>query len=257
MTDADRGTLELALADLAGWVDFPPTPRLAAEVAGELRARGPRRAAGLFRRPLRRAFVLGLAAAVLLAGAAAALGLGLGGVLIRFGQPTLSPLPSDLAGLTRLGAVVSLDEARERAAFRIVVPRLSALGEPDQVRFGTPPPGGQVALVYGERPGYPTNPSSGVGLIVTQFAARPAVGTFEKMIDSGADVESVEVRGRRGYWIGGGEHFFAYLDADGRRVETTLRLVADTLLWEEGGVTYRIEGAPTLEAALEVATSLE
>jgi hypothetical protein len=32
--------------------------------------------------------------------------------------------------------------------------------------------------------------------------------------------------------------------------------VSSALLWEEKGVTYRVEGAPSLEAALEVAGSL-
>ena len=41
------------------------------------------------------------------------------------------------------------------------------------------------------------------------------------------------------------------------RVESTLRLASDTLIWEEGGVTHRVEGAPSLADAVRVAESLE
>ena len=37
---------------------------------------------------------------------------------------------------------------------------------------------------------------------------------------------------------------------------TAVRRAGDVLLWEEGGVTYRIEGAPSLDEALAVAGSL-
>jgi hypothetical protein len=59
------------------------------------------------------------------------------------------------------------------------------------------------------------------------------------------------------WWIAGGEHFFFYRDAQGNVVDTTLRLAGDTLIWEEGGVTHRVEGAPSLAAAIRVAESLE
>jgi hypothetical protein len=39
-------------------------------------------------------------------------------------------------------------------------------------------------------------------------------------------------------------------------VDETLRLVGDTLVWEASGLTLRVEGAPSLEAALRVAASL-
>ena len=59
------------------------------------------------------------------------------------------------------------------------------------------------------------------------------------------------------WWIAGGDHFFFYRDAQGNVVDTTLRLADNTLIWEEAGVTHRVEGAPSLAAAIRVAESLE
>jgi hypothetical protein len=76
------------------------------------------------------------------------------------------------------------------------------------------------------------------------------------MLNSGARVESVSVNGGPGYWIEGGEHFFFYRDADAEVVQDTLRLVGTALVWEQDGLTLRIEGASSLRDALRIAESL-
>ena len=43
---------------------------------------------------------------------------------------------------------------------------------------------------------------------------------------------------------------------DGEFIDDSRRLVGDTLAWERDGVLYRIEGAITLERALEIAASM-
>jgi hypothetical protein len=106
------------------------------------------------------------------------------------------------------------------------------------------PTGGTVTLVWGE-------------LVVTQFSADIGPETFEKMVTAGTRVEPVSVNGQAGWWVEGGTHAFFYRDEDGKFVDTTLRLVTSALIWEEGGLALRVEGAPSLEAALRVAVSLE
>jgi hypothetical protein len=69
-------------------------------------------------------------------------------------------------------------------------------------------------------------------------------------------VEEVSVGGRPGFWITGSPHQFGYLDRTGAFLVETLRLAGNTLLWDSGGVVYRVEGAPTRGAALRVAASL-
>lgn len=241
--------LERRVTELRDAIAFPPTPAIAPVVVERLRARQPGP-----RWRIAPALVFGVAAALLVAGIVAA-GLLIGGVrILPVGSPSL--LPEAVVGERGLGSQVSLDEARARAAFEIAIPRLDSLGEPDRVYFADPPAGGQVALVYGARPGYPADPETAIGVVVMEFRSTIAEGTFDKLVAEGVRVEFVEIEGATAAWIAGGDHFFAYRDANGRLVEGRLRLVGDTLLWERDGITYRVEGAPSLEAALAIAESL-
>jgi hypothetical protein len=254
----DDGALGQALADLGASLQFPPTPALATAVGvairsqptGQLRWRP-------FGRPLRRALALGIAAALLLAGLAAAIGFALGGLRITFGGPTPGPtLPNEVVNERAFGDRVALDQLGDRLAFRPLAPTLPALGKPDHAYVAEPPSGGALALIWGDRPGLPADPDSHIGIVITEFRADIGPETFEKMLNSGVRVESTTVSGAPGYWIEGGEHFYFYRDADGRRVEETLRLVGSALVWEQGRLTLRIEGAPSLDDALRIAESL-
>ncbi len=256
MRQSFDASLEARLADLEGAVEFPPTPPLAALVGAAIREQARQGRPAWWWAPLRRGLVLGLLAAVLLVSAAAALGIALGGLRLTFGGPTPGPLPSGMAAERALGDEVTLDGARSAAGFMIRVPALEELGQPDGVFLREPPEGAQVSLVYGDRPGLPAGPD-GVGVVVTQFRADIGPDSFEKAIQTGTRVEPVEVNGQPGYWIAGGEHYFFYRDADGQVVESTLRLVGDALIWEQDGVTLRIEGAGSLDDALPIAQSLE
>jgi len=252
MADRRLLTLEERLHDLGAAVAFPATPPLAALVADRLRQPSRRPWLG---RPVSRALVLALLATVLLVGIAAAIGIALGGLRVVFG-PAPSPLPSMLAG-PGLGEPTTLAEARDTVTFSLRVPGLPGLGDPDLVYLADPPTGGAVTFLYRERDGFPADPSTNVGLIVTQFRADIGPEVFEKLVNSGVRVTATHVGDRDAWWIAGGEHFFFYRDAQGNVVDTTLRLAGDTLIWEEGGVTHRVEGAPSLADAIRVADSLE
>lgn len=248
-----RLPLEARLEDLSAAVDWPATPDLASAVGADLQVllrRGP------WWRSAPRAMALGLLAAILLATAALAAGIALGGLRITFGEPPVSAAPS-LARDRALGSIVTLAQARELAGFVPRVPALDELGAPDRVYFDEPPSGGQVGLAWGERRGYPAQDAGGIGLVVTQFRADIGPETFEKSLLTGTSVQEVRVGGRAGYWLAGGEHFIYYLDDRGEPVETTLRVVGNALIWEDGGLTIRVEGAPSLAAALRVAESME
>jgi hypothetical protein len=253
MRDERDVMVEARLADLAATIDFPATPDLVTLVAERLGR--PRRLIGL-QRPLSRGMALALAATVLLAGVAAAFGIGLGGLRLVFGPASFSPLPSMAVG-PGLGLPTSLDAARNQVTFALRVPQLPNLAEPDRVYLADPPAGGAVTLLYGERAGFPADPDSGIGLIVTQFRADIGPDIFEKLIDSGVHVLPARVHDLPAWWVEGGDHFFFYRDAEGHVVDLTLRLASATLIWEEGGVTYRVEGAPSLAEAMLVAESLD
>ncbi len=253
MPDQPRPALDDRLADLAAAVVFPATPPLAALVGERLR-RAPHRAG--FGRPMSRGLALAVAATLLLVGVAAAVGIALGGLRLVFGPASFSPLPSLVAG-PGLGERTSLAEAREGITFTLRLPSLAELGDPDLVYLAEPPDGGAVTLLYGARAGFPADAETGVSLIVTQFRADIGPEIFEKLIDSGVTVTATHVKGLPAWWVAGGDHYFFYRDATGRVVDTTLRLAGPALIWEEAGVTHRVEGAPSLAEALQVAESLE
>lgn len=252
MTDHLQPRLEDRLLDLGGAIAFPATPPLSALVADRLSQ--PSRRIGLGR-PVSRAFALAVAATVLLVGLAAAIGFGLGGLRLVFG-PAPSPLPS-IAVSPGLGQPTTLAEAREAITFSLRVPGLPGLGDPDLVYLAEPPEGGAVTLLYRERDGFPADPATNIGLIVTQFRADIGPEAFEKLINSGVRVTATNVNGVAAWWVAGGDHFFFYRDEQGNVVNSTLRLAGDTLIWEELGVTQRVEGAPSLADAIRVAESLE
>jgi hypothetical protein len=242
--------LERELRALGSAIDFPPTPNLAAAV--RLRLRAPRERTF----PAWRVLALAVAALALVAGGVLAVPsartavlewLGLRGVSIeRVPESRRVPPGGELA----LGHEVTLAEARELAGFRVHVPRGAGVGEPDAVYFSSAyVSGGYVSFVYGS--------SEDVRLLVTQFRARIDEGLVQKLIAPGTTVERTSVRGAStGFWIEGAPHEIFYVDGDGAVVPDTARLAENTLLWQLGAVTYRLEGAETLQEAVRIARSM-
>lgn len=79
---------------------------------------------------------------------------------------------------------------------------------------------------------------------------------FKKLTSQKTIVERVEVNGAEGYWLTGEPHVFYYQVNEAAVAEESIRLVENVLLWEQDGVTLRIETAGTLDQALEIAASL-
>lgn len=65
-------------------------------------------------------------------------------------------------------------------------------------------------------------------------------------------LEMTDVNGRQAFWLNG-PHFFTLQNND---VEEWLFVEGSVLIWWDGAVTYRLEGADTLAEALRVAESL-
>ncbi len=263
--------LEARLADLAAHLAFPPTPDLAGAVGSRLRTPvlRPRRVP----RSLARSLLLAAALALLVGGGALAVRFGLDLLSITFGPiPSPAPAPSATApgasavpgGATpgplgsglRLGQPLGLEEARTAAAFEVLVP--AVLGPPDVVYIGGAALRGQVAFIYGPRQDLPASGLlDGAGMLMTQNRGETDEGLAQKLLDTGqATVEPVDVNGAAGLWISGRPHFFWYRAPDGSTIQDSRRLVGDTLAWERDGILYRIEGAITLDQALEVARSV-
>jgi hypothetical protein len=270
--------LEGALADLAAALEFPPTPDLAAAVTARLgeapaaapappspAARARRRLAGLagWRRLAAAGLaVVLLAAAVLVASPgtreAVARRLGLRGIGVELGgppPPTVTTTPGGRLELG-LGDRVTLEEARRRVAWPVLVPAAAGLGQPDAVYVNEAvPSGGRVDLVYRARPGLPPSPFTDVGLLITEFQGQPTPEFLKKVTVMGV-VEQVTVGGEPGYWFSGEPHFFTYRDAAGTLREEQTRLAGNTLIWQRGDLTLRLEGELPKEEAIRIAESM-
>ena len=274
MSRRELPELEQALADLAAALEFPPTPDLAAAVGARLDeapagapARARRRGWPIGLPGWRRLAVAGLvavllAAAVLVASPgtreAVARRLGLRGVGVELGgppPPTVTTRPGERLDLG-LGGRVTLEEARRRVGFPVLVPGVAGFRQPAAVFVNeNAPPGGRVDLVYRARPGLPASPFTDAGLLVTEFQGQPSPLFLKKVAVAGM-VEEVTVGGEPGYWFSGEPHFFTYQDARGAVREERTRLAGNTLIWQRGDLTLRLEGEITKQEALAIAESM-
>jgi hypothetical protein len=275
--------LEVALTDLATAIELPQTPDVATAVGARLRASAPSAvqasqgpAPMVRRRPivrsLRRSLLLAAAVTLLLVGGVLGVRFGLQLLKIDFGPlPSVSappastaspanggtPAPSVEAGARlALGLRATLGEAIQSTGFPLLVP--TDLGPPDEVYLGGTALRGQVAFGYRPRADLPADDLlAGLGLLITQNQGRLDEGLVHKIVDMNAGtVVPLEVDGAPGVWIAGEPHMFWYLDPDGEVIAGSDRRVSDTLAWQRDGILYRIEGADTMEQALEIARSM-
>ena len=264
MADPGRITeveLERALRDLGPRYPYPPTPNLASRVRQRISAQPvaqPRRLE-LWRDPRR----LALAAAVLLVllGGAALANPATRDAIAHFFHVRgvvvsreASPLPS-LSPVTPLdlGRRTTMADAQSRVSFTIGVP--AELGEPDAVYVVSGIPGGEVALAYTPRPGIPPVKQTGLGVLISEFRGDLLPGFITKSAGPGTTLEEVSVNGDRGWWIAGEPHMI-YVQVAGKDQMETLRMAANTLVWEHAGVTYRIESGLSKADAFRIAAGL-
>jgi hypothetical protein len=241
--------LELALVDLGRQIELPATPELAPRVRQRL-AQGP---SPRFAPGGRRALVIALAVLAVAIGAVMAVPqtraailefFHLRGVTIeRVGELPTVPVNDDFNKLL-VGRPVTLEEAEELVSFDIVVPE--ALGDPDGIYYQDSPPGGMVSLVYGTL----ENPR----VLFTQFRATVDQVIYKKVAAT-TRIQPVQIDGRQGYFLSGDPHDFAYYDADQQFRQELVRLAGNTLLWERGLLTLRLEADITLQEALKIARS--
>jgi hypothetical protein len=244
-----RHDLEASLADLAEHVDWPAAdlaPRVAEQIVG---SDSPARVRPLLRRP-----AVALVAAALLAvvltpwGRSAVAGLlGLAGIEIRWGD--IAEAPS--AETIDLGKQTTVDEAVRRVDFRVLVPHDPLVGPPTAIYVADSPPGGRVDMVWATMPLLPAIGDTGVGMLYTQFAHGDSPG-YSKEVGEGTEVVSVIVRGQPGLWIEGAPHTVTRRGDD----SGVGRLAANVLMWDEGGVTHRLETTLTLEEAQRIVGTL-
>jgi len=253
--------LEATLADLGERLAYPRPTHLADAVRARLREPRPRRWWDALGSP-RYAFAPALATLVLIlvvslaavpdVRALADRFLGLRGIDIFRTAATPGPIASPAVPFP--GERVSLDVARQRAPF-LRVPTDARLGTPDQVYIDQTPAGDRVTLVYLTRAGIPVSRDAGVSAVVVVFRGRVDESLFGKVTAPGTRIEEVAVSGGRGFWIEGAPHQFFYRDAAGNIQPETLRLAGNTLLWEQGDTTLRLEAQVSRDEAIRIGAS--
>ncbi|MEJ7748054.1 MAG: hypothetical protein WKF56_02055 [Candidatus Limnocylindrales bacterium] len=220
--------------------------------------------------------VLALAALLVLAAVAGAVGLGLPGLRIILAEPSdpppsvgpsrspgrsqaTGPSPSEVISVPgsglRLGRVTTLAEAEAATGLRIRLPSDPLLGPPDAV-FVDRERASQVALVWADRADLPASLQPGVGLILMAFDGTVDPSFIQKVIGGGSRVSRLSVGADPGFWIEGDPHLFFYSTEGDLNVNDSRRWVGDALLWSDGRTTYRIESALGREATLAVAESI-
>jgi hypothetical protein len=135
----------------------------------------------------------------------------------------------------------ALEEARRIAPFPVKVP--AKLGTPEQVTLADQSAAGVPRVVeFGYRGGT---------VLFDQFD-----GTVSPVwMKQAPDAEWVYFGADVALWLAA-PHSLTYVDRDGVERTATTRLAGPTLVWQSGAVTYRLEGLPTKQEAVEVARSV-
>lgn len=245
--------LEAALRDIGTRLDYPAPTAMASAVRARLRA--PRRTGW---RPFFGPAAMTAVLVLLIVGAVAS-DLPANAVdFFRLRGIDIFPVPSIPATLpppkiTFGGDRVTLAEARSRVHFTVQVP--AELGSPDDVYVETVGTTERLTLVYRQRPGIPVSETAGVSALVVEVGGTIDAQLLGKGTGPDTPVEPVNVGAARGYWIAGAPHLFFYRDPSGSAVQETLRLAGNTLVWEQGSVTMRLEAQVSKDQALRIAAS--
>ena len=233
--------LEDALFDLAEHLDHPAGADLEVAVLERINAS---EAADGARRPRVRALLAIAASVVVIAAALVAIAparraiadwLGIGAVEIRRVD---HPLPNGPSGATVPGApgptapgtdaAAQLAAARRAVQFTIALPHDASTGALAGVEVDPRVIGGLTVLRYPH-------------FTLVEIASTDDAPVVGKIVEPGAEVVSDPVNGAAGFWVTSA-HQVAYLDRSGRLRVDTVRRSGPVLVWQRGGVTYRIEG---------------
>ena len=250
MAEFDPAGLEARLVELGRSLDLPAPPDLRSAVLVRLAQPSSRRAWAqrfvvqlrLGRRRARRRIAIAVVTALLIIGAITPAGqaavariVHAFGVVLQLGSPTAPPRPERLPSQSS----ASLEQARRQVGFAVVVP--AGLGTPDQVSVSD---GGRVlSLIYS---------SGAVSARLDEFDGSVSP-VFLKRLSVNAQQETLP-GDTWAVWIEG-PHDVVYVDAAGTEHTESAHLATHTLIWAVAGVTLRLEGDITREAALSIATA--
>ncbi len=267
--DGDEDVSAL-LQELGAYIDYPATPPLASLVGRRLaersiethvRGSASRSPTGLSRVAAVIAILLGIVLTASPGARAAVAGwFAVPGIELRAGSPSHVVLGHGL----QLGRSVTLAEARRKVRFPISVPTAPGLKTPDAIYLANSDAGKIVSLVYHSRPGIPAAHATHVALLITELRAHADTVYFTKFF-SGRWPRRLYLGRSRGYWIPAawipsGHLLVPYLSGGQKGTRhfyaSNARLAANTLLWQDGDVSLRLESSLSPASAARIARSM-
>lgn len=229
-------------------IDQLPAP---AHTAGQHLTGGIRAAGWWLRRRWRTATAVLVGAVLVLlavtpAGAKVREWLGFGGVVVvqepipDGGQsvdlpPSLGPLPGDLP--------MTFEQARSAVDFPVGVPR--ALPAPAAVTVSAD---SRVVSMF-----WPAEQAAPAGIRLDQLAGEPDPYYIKKFFD---DVQFTAVGSAEAVWLSR-PHPIVVRAADGTEQTESARTAGPALIWQQAGVTLRLEGVNELRRAVQIAESVQ
>jgi hypothetical protein len=137
---------------------------------------------------------------------------------------------------------------------------MAGFDQPGEVYLSGEGEAAMVSFVYPAGPALPTSAQTGVGALLTQFRGSPERNLIMKGLhddgDRASTLRAVSVNGQQGFWISGVPHaFFVCPDTSDCR-EEPYRLASNVLLWEQDGLTLRLESALSEEESIVIAESV-
>jgi hypothetical protein len=253
--------LERRLRDLSRQAVFPPTPAIASSVVRSISAET-RVVSNQTTLDRRRYAIWAAVVLVLVAAAIAAIPSSRHAVARWFDVPgihiswTDDRNRSDVQTEIRLGLgdQVSLQAAYESAGFAVEQP---AMMTADEVYYNASTPGGLVSFVYFADDAFPAVEGTDVGLLITQFEADPESIWATKSLYGGRQMEVIRIDGVEGMWIPDTHIITIQPVGAGEITAPRGRSTGSVLIWNQDGVTYRIEGTLPREAMIAIAESME
>ncbi len=257
LVPGDFSALERDLYRLTGDLTFPPTPSFDFPELPQTNRRSRHIVPGRWWRAGLAATVLLLATTLSVPEARHALAdwIGFPGIRIEIGDRAGDPSPTvtTIGGSLLLGEATTFQDAASAAGFELVVPGAALAGAEPEVYLNHFQEAPVVSLLYPASNELPEIGDTGVGLLLMQI---DAAGDTSMLIGKRATSERpprpVTIDGADGLWIQGG---VLTIDA-GDPFWTYQRRSGNVLVWERGGVTYRMESNLPLDDAVAIAESL-
>ncbi|MEP6667444.1 MAG: hypothetical protein ABJA81_13435 [Nocardioidaceae bacterium] len=187
---------------------------------------------------------------------AAAAVLELVGIDIRQAEEGASPPAPSPPVDGELGTQVPVGDISEVSGFTVPQPRIATLGEPDEAYLLDGGDHQAVTMVWRHRAGIPVASASGASALLTVFHGGPPEKEFlQKVLFQGSRAHQVSINGDLGVFVDGPQTVI-YLSSDRDVQEAQSRLSGNSLIWQQDGLTLRLESELEKRASLAIARSV-